>query len=169
MAAQCLTTQLLVPTLRSKTFDTLLSKLRPSISSKAGRQQHCALVVLGALAKRAPTALGLDREELLGEITGRLSARAGGATGTLLKAQCESQCLGLKVLSLPYLHPASALPFARAGPSQQGRPTAASTPPPTAPPVPRGPRRLPLRSFAPRAARCCVVCGALGSNRKPQL
>ena len=61
LAAQCLTTKLLAPALRSRTFATLVSKLRPAIDGKAGPQQHTALTALGVLGKRTPDAFGDER------------------------------------------------------------------------------------------------------------
>eukprot|EP00316_Scyphosphaera_apsteinii_P022810 CAMPEP_0119320840 /NCGR_PEP_ID=MMETSP1333-20130426/53618_1 /TAXON_ID=418940 /ORGANISM="Scyphosphaera apsteinii, Strain RCC1455" /LENGTH=1313 /DNA_ID=CAMNT_0007327653 /DNA_START=37 /DNA_END=3978 /DNA_ORIENTATION=+ len=100
-AAQCLTTQLLVPSLRARTFEMLLIKLRPALTGRAGKQQHCALSVLAALAKRMPSALGPEKEELLREVKGTVtqSAASGAIQEPQLKARCESQCLALKVLA----------------------------------------------------------------------
>jgi len=99
-AAQCLTTSLLVPSLRERTFSTLVGKLHAALKAKAGPQQHTALAVLGALAKRLPSSLGDDCDELLNEVrSGIVEGSAGGSSGAFFFSRCESQRLGVKLLA----------------------------------------------------------------------
>jgi len=127
LAAQCLSTSVLADATRARTFATLVSKLRPALDMKAGAQQHAALAVLAALAKRAPEALGekAERSALLAhlrdEVTrkpaaadadaakgGKKKAAAAAAAGgdalsprssAALGARCESQRLTLLLLA----------------------------------------------------------------------
>ena len=127
LAAQCLSTSVLADATRARTFATLVSKLRPALDMKAGAQQHAALAVLAALAKRAPEALGekAERSALLAhlrdEVTrkpaaadadaakggGKKKAAAAAAGGDALSprssaalgARCESQRLTLLLLA----------------------------------------------------------------------
>ena len=113
LAAQCLTTQLLVPSIREKTFALLVTKLTAALSaaSRAGPQQHCALSVLAVLAKRSPEALGAEAPALIKQVklifeqrgAAAGAAAQGGASSSSaaasVKARCESQLLALKVLA----------------------------------------------------------------------
>ena len=66
LAAQALSTCLLIPAVRERTFEMLVAKLTPQLEPlKAGPTQHCALAVLAALVKREPAALGDERHRLL--------------------------------------------------------------------------------------------------------
>ena len=116
-AAQCLTTSLLVPSLRERTFGTLVGKLKPALKGKAGAQQHTAISALSALVKRAPCSLGEEREELLDEVrTTIVEQSVGASSGAALEARCESQRLGVKLLANEFLA-TDATPTSAAGTS----------------------------------------------------
>jgi sister-chromatid-cohesion protein PDS5 len=99
-AAQCLTTSLLVESLRERTLSTLTGKLQVALKAKAGPQQHTALAAFGALAKRLPSSIGDERDELLAEVSTAIVERSAiGVSGSALSARCESQRLGIKLLA----------------------------------------------------------------------
>lgn len=106
LAAQCLSTRLLLPKLRDQTLTTLLSKVGPALKSRAGPTQHTALSVLSALAKRVPDALGPEWEQMLVEFKHSILSQKGASSSDAkqLKERCKSQRLAVEVGSAgPYV------------------------------------------------------------------
>ena len=115
-AAQGLSTVLLVPSVRARTFETLVAKLSPSLDlSQPTAAQPCSLAVLAALAKRDPEALGAGRHGLLShlcdaalpdqaDVRGGATA-AGAKRGTArlsapqLDERVSAQLLAIKLLA----------------------------------------------------------------------
>ena len=126
LAAQAISTDLLVPAVREQTFGMLRSKLLPHLDlAKPTAAQLCALSVLGALAKREPEALGDDaaRDGLLRKLreaalptpaaSGSTIAPRKGKHAALpvpeIARRCEAQALVLKLLANELLGSAHAL------------------------------------------------------------
>jgi hypothetical protein len=126
LAAQAISTDLLVPAVREQTFCVLRSKLLPHLDlAKPTAAQLCALSVLGALAKREPEALGDDaaRDGLLRKLreaalptpsaSGSKIAPPKGKHAALpmpeIARRCEAQSLVLKLLANELLGSAHAL------------------------------------------------------------
>ena len=115
LAAQALSTRLLVPINRDRTFEMLMTKLRPALEpSRPTAAQHCALSVIGALGKREPRALGADRAAMLGKLREMAlppandttmgqdedaGAQAAALPAPQLRARCTSQLLAIKALA----------------------------------------------------------------------
>ena len=75
-----------------------MEKLQPALEGKAGARQHCALSVVGVLAKRMPSALGEERGAFLEALRESVSEHQGNAAGAQLKAQCEETARALCAL-----------------------------------------------------------------------
>lgn len=99
LAAACLTTSVLLPALRDKTFETLATKLAASLKGRAGPQQHTALAALAVFAKRLPAGLGDERAAMLSDVRSELVEASTSTTGAALTAKCESQRRGVKLLA----------------------------------------------------------------------
>ncbi|KAL1508360.1 hypothetical protein AB1Y20_004470 [Prymnesium parvum] len=100
LAAQCLSTCVLVPAVRQRTLETLLSKLLPLIQGRERPAQHCALAVLGVLAKRTPDALGDEWEPALEDLRELvMTTKPDTADKALVLARCKSQQMAITVLA----------------------------------------------------------------------
>ncbi|KAL3922720.1 MAG: hypothetical protein SGPRY_004459, partial [Prymnesium sp.] len=100
LAAQCLSTRVLVAAVRSRTLATLVSKLAPLFKTRAGSAQHCALAVLGVLAKRVPDALSEEWEKIVKDLHDAVRGqKSGSADKGVLKARCRSQQMTITVLA----------------------------------------------------------------------
>ncbi len=112
LAAQALSTDVLVPAVRDQTFAVLRGKLRAHLDlAKPTATQPCALAVLGALAKREPEALGDDAERDALLRTLREAALPEPSAGAPRKGKhaalpvpelarrCEAQGLAIKLLA----------------------------------------------------------------------
>ena len=163
LAAQALSTHLLAPMNREKTFDVLLTKLAPALDPDSPSSMHtCALAVLGALAKRDNAALGSSarRVPMLAKLmeaalpeSGDVSPDEAAAAlpAPLLQARCAAQLLMVKALANEALGNASTA----------ARPAAATTALVAASPDGAGPTRV--ETLVHRLLGALEVEGRLGA------